>query len=816
METNHSEAAGMSPAASFFPMTLKPFSALAFLLGTGLLHGEALLDFASSTQGFADSTAAGGTLAHVTTTGGGSLRLTNPAAWTWRAAAGFNKTDAGKAGEMAAAMAGAGQAGGYLHFDIVLRPGTAATGRTGSFWGVQYLVAINQSPPGGGSGWMQKVAHSLPAGAFPPAAETTIPVSVPLVKWSEGTGDLRVHPDSSYYQIHFGTNTGGASQVEWHIDNVRIEIPPPTPGAITLEAEAATLTGVSIATAAAGFNGTGYVTGFDQAGDQLAWNFAATGGVHRLRIRYRAASGPKGFNGSLNGGGFSGTFPANPGFAVYDAGLVELVSGPNTLIIGGGWNYYEIDSATLVPETPLPPPSPGPAVPVDPAATQATKDLLTSIAGDYGTKTWSGQHEASDIPHIQSVSGKKPAILSGDLINYSPTRTEHAGIPANYTESLVEDSEDGHVLSVIWHWNAPSGILNTAEQPWWRGFYTEATTFDVAAALANPASPEYAQILRDIDAIAVQLRKLEQAGIPVLWRPLHEAEGGWFWWGAKGPAAYKQLWRLLFDRLTTHHGLHNLIWVLTVEDAAWYPGNDVVDVIGVDAYPDDRTDALLTRWQPLRERFDGVKPVALTEFGGVPDIEKMQRLGVWWAWFASWQGAQLGPQSAPDAVVSRIYQSATVVTLDELPEDDPEDLDSNHDGVTDDEAMALGLPVDLDLGPLITFFRTNAERFSIGHSEADLGAAREAGRQDILTAPNLHDLFTIAQLRTLAMDQPFLVKDPARGHFALNLRLMRSADLSGWSQVTPAGAGIGTDGTVTLELPAAGNAAFYRVLGNAP
>ncbi|RYD36553.1 MAG: hypothetical protein EOP87_05260 [Verrucomicrobiaceae bacterium] len=372
------------------------------------------------------------------------------------------------------------------------------------------------------------------------------------------------------------------------------------------------------------------------------------------------------------------------------------------------------------------------------------------------------------------------------------------------------------MLSVIWHWNAPSGILNTPEQPWWRGFYTEATTFDVAAALANPSSPEYAQILRDIDTIAVQLRKLQDAGIPVLWRPLHEAEGAWFWWGAKGPAAYKQLWRLLFNRLTTYHGLHNLVWVLTVEDAAWYPGDDVVDVVGVDAYPDDRTDALLTRWQPLRDRFDGVKPIALTEFGGVPDIEKMQRLGVWWAWFASWQGAQHGPQSAPDATVSRIYQSAGVVTLDELPEIGTGDPDSNHDGVTDEEATSLGLPVELDLGPAIAFFRIHAERFSLGHTAAELEESRETGRQDILTVPNLHDLFTIAQLKSLAIDQPFLVKDSTTGHFLLNLRLLHSADLTGWQPVVPMAAEIGSGGMLRLELPAAGNAAFYRVLGNPP
>jgi mannan endo-1,4-beta-mannosidase len=220
------------------------------------------------------------------------------------------------------------------------------------------------------------------------------------------------------------------------------------------------------------------------------------------------------------------------------------------------------------------------------------------------------------------------------------------------------------VQALCWHWNAPTNLLNTPNQEWWRGFYTHATTFDIAATLANPNSTAYAMVLRDIDAIAVQLKKFSSNNIPVLWRPLHESEGGWFWWGAKGPEPFKQLWRLLYQRLTTYHGLHNLIWVLTSEDPAWYPGDDVVDVLGVDGYPTDPSDALTGRWQALLARFNGNKLLALTEFGGVPDIEKMQRFGVWWSWFAPWTG-DYGPTTMPTATVVRIYQSPAVFTLDE-------------------------------------------------------------------------------------------------------------------------------------------------------
>ena len=87
---------------------------------------------------------------------------------------------------------------------------------------------------------------------------------------------------------------------------------------------------------------------------------------------------------------------------------------------------------------------------------------------------------------------------------------------------------------------------------------------------------------------------------------------------------------MLYSRLTTHHHLHNLIWVLTNEDPTWYPGNDVVDVVGVDAYPSDPSDSLSTQWEALKAQFDGVKLLTLSEFSGVPDAERMHRFGVWW------------------------------------------------------------------------------------------------------------------------------------------------------------------------------------------
>jgi mannan endo-1,4-beta-mannosidase len=435
--------------------------------------------------------------------------------------------------------------------------------------------------------------------------------------------------------------------------------------AIVLEAENATLTGLAyVTTAVPGYSGTGYVTGLQSTNDTINWSFTGTPGLYDLVIRFRSPFGQKGFAGSMNGHGFSGMFPSNSAFASFDAGLVQVIADINTLQIGGGWSWYEIDAVSL---TPVPTPSPPASVPatlVDTQATFAARMLMKALVSDYGQHTWAGQHDSSEISYIQGETGRKPAIVEGDLIDYSPSRVQYGSMPANYTESYIALQSAGHVLGFCWHWNAPTNLLNTASEPWWSGFYTAATTFDVAAALANTNSIEYSLILRDIDAIAVQLEKVSSNNIPVLWRPLHEASGGWFWWGAKGPGPFKQLWRLLFNRLTTYHNLHNLIWVLTNEDPDWYPGNDVVDIVGVDAYPADPTDALSTDWQALKPQFDGVKLLALTEFGGVPDVERMHVFGVWWSYFSPWTGSYI--EGAPIATLTRIYQSPEVITLDEL------------------------------------------------------------------------------------------------------------------------------------------------------
>ena len=82
----------------------------------------------------------------------------------------------------------------------------------------------------------------------------------------------------------------------------------------------------------------------------------------------------------------------------------------------------------------------------------------------------------------------------------------------------------------------------------------------------------------------------------------------------------------------------------------WYPGNDVVDILSVDDYPADTSDPLQNDWNPLLAQFNGVKLIALSEFGGMPDIERMHLFGVWFAYFAPWDGSYI--QTAPPVTMT--------------------------------------------------------------------------------------------------------------------------------------------------------------------
>ena len=300
----------------------------------------------------------------------------------------------------------------------------------------------------------------------------------------------------------------------------------------------------------------------------------------------------------------------------------------------------------------------------DPNATSETKSLMSFLVDSYGQQVLSGQQDLGEINYIYSVTGKQPAVGSFDLMEYSPSRIEHGANPTGLSESYINWSNTGGgIVSLCWHWNAPTDLIDEPGKEWWRGFYTFATTFDINAVLADPCGTRYQLVIRDIDAIAVQLAKFRDVNLPVLWRPLHEASGGWFWWGAKGPGPFIELWRLMHDRLVNYHNLHNLIWVYTVGDPMWYPGDAYVDVASMDIYPSDQNASMVGFWLDTQSHFEGVKLVTLSECGILPNPDNIRAYGVWWSWFSVWGGEI---HDVNQTFLNSVYHDEDIITLDEL------------------------------------------------------------------------------------------------------------------------------------------------------
>lgn len=475
---------------------------------------------------------------------------------------------------------------------------------------------------------------------------------------------------------------------------------------LRFEAEAGQFTGNSVVASVPGFSGTGYVSRFQPENATLSWNLDTPAGLYDVWVGYRAPFGEKGYGLTVGDQSAAGFFDASNQFAEDFAGQFYLDGGPIDVSVERGWGWYEIDYLELRAAQPR---VAAPVAPTlnHPNPTARTQFLMDYLAEHYGEETLFAQQR--DLRQLQSVwsdsylqytGGIRPAMLGSDLINYSHSRWTRYDERHNETERVIDwAQETGGVVTMMWHWNAPSGLIDQPGQEWWRGFYTDATTFDIQQALADETSQDYQLLMRDIDEIAVELKKLQAADVPVLWRPLHEAQGGWFWWGAKGADPLKQLWRTLHDRLTNEHGLDNLIWVYTAigddpGDTDWYPGDDVVDIVGVDVYS-EAGDAMAGAWSELLDNYDGKKLLALSETGTLPPDETHERFGVDWRWTMPWS-EQFLRDNHSSAEAQQILSDENLIELAELPQMPwrvvavtgvPGDFDGDGDADADDLAV---------------------------------------------------------------------------------------------------------------------------------
>ncbi|MBN1924946.1 MAG: T9SS type A sorting domain-containing protein [Prolixibacteraceae bacterium] len=449
------------------------------------------------------------------------------------------------------------------------------------------------------------------------------------------------------------------------------------------EAEDGIFEGVNKSTSHKGYSGSGYVTGFDQENDKLTVTFdIETSGKYQVYIGYSAPSGPKNNYVLINGDLVADVrFTETSNFSEINIGKIYLEKGENNISILKSWGWFEVDYFRIA--DPLPSAAwKIPQNPVNPNTTAEAVALYRFLLFHFGTTTFAGQFQSesksytdanSDIDYIHNITGKYPALYGNDLIDYSPSRIEHGSTSQAIEDVIKWHKNTGGMVTLTWHWNAPTDLPNTDEQPWWSGFYTRATNFDIKWVLENKESEKYLLLIRDIDAIAVELKRLQDENIPVLWRPLHEAEGAWFWWGAKGPEACVELWQLLYDRLTNHHQINNLLWVWTTTDSEnalqWYPGDDYVDILGVDVYlPNGNYGASPIMFENLRNIFDGKRMLTMSENGTIPSPEKMLTNETRWLYNCTWTGDFIFNNEV-NSMGHKIsfFNHGSITTLDELP-----------------------------------------------------------------------------------------------------------------------------------------------------
>ena len=291
--------------------------------------------------------------------------------------------------------------------------------------------------------------------------------------------------------------------------------------------------------------------------------------------------------------------------------------------------------------------------PVTPNASPEVRAVLQMLHDISGKYTLTGQH---NYPNTRSRNsefaaryiGKTPAIFASDWGFAKPGDTDSYLARPDIVQEAIRQHQRGSLVAMCWH-----AVPPTADEPVTfrplpgsdpnklasvQGRLTDEQFKD----LLTPGTPLYEHWCAQVDAIAVFLKQLQDAHVPVLWRPYHEMNGDWFWWGGRtGEYSTAALYRQIFDRLVNHHHLTNLIWVWSMdrvhnpqmEHAKYFPGIAYVDVLALDVYANDFAQSYYDSLVALSQG----KPLALDEVGSPPPPEILQQQPRW-VYYGIWSG----------------------------------------------------------------------------------------------------------------------------------------------------------------------------------
>jgi mannan endo-1,4-beta-mannosidase len=291
--------------------------------------------------------------------------------------------------------------------------------------------------------------------------------------------------------------------------------------------------------------------------------------------------------------------------------------------------------------------------PVNPNATpeaRALLDLFYRISGKY---TLTGQHNYPNTKDRNTrfaaeYIGQTPAIWSTDMGFAKEGDYDSYLARPDIVKEAIRQHKKGSIITICWHAVPPTADEPVTFQP--RGPVPPDSLASVQGQLLDEQLKEvltkgtrlYNRWAAQVDSVAVYLKKLQDANVPVLWRPYHEMNGDWFWWGGRvGENSTADLYRQLYDRLVNYHKLNNLVWIWSVDRPStpirkfsnFYPGNEYLDILALDVYGSDFNQAYYDSLMVLSKG----KPIVLGEVGNPPTLDILNNQPNWGYWVI-WAG----------------------------------------------------------------------------------------------------------------------------------------------------------------------------------
>ena len=453
------------------------------------------------------------------------------------------------------------------------------------------------------------------------------------------------------------------------------------------EAESATLSGGAEKVSNASASGGAYV---DQKEGDIEFKVnVATAGKYTVAIHYKAGSFKSNY---INVNGESaGQVDFNEATSFTDVSTIATFkAGENTFAIKHFWGWISVDYIDVTPYE-----SKAFAicnVPVTADATPEAIKLYNFLVNNFGKKTISGIMTGdmdsftegadfkthADVNDVFTRSGKYPALVGVDLMNATggSANTDWFKTYTNKAISIAKGVwKAGGIPAITWHWRpGDEEEFYTAN-----GNAEKNTNFDLSKAFMtgtvtwDTLSAEYKTIISDIDKVSAIFLDMQAENIAAIFRPLHEAGGNWFWWGAKEAKHLAALYRLLYERMTATNGIKNLVWVFnpsSTSETEWNPGEAYYDVLSIDVYNNDNDHGSNSgAFDDFKIKWGTSKVLALSENGPSPDVNKMaadEAIWSWWMpWYGTWGGKYIGQTS--NEVWTSNMADERIITLESMP-----------------------------------------------------------------------------------------------------------------------------------------------------